>query len=50
MFWLCKFVFGAHPYYAMKPLYFQLDFYRGEFANDPSVSWPLVCSIVYSVE
>ena len=20
----CKFIFGSHPYYAMKPLYFQL--------------------------
>lgn len=24
IFWLCKFIFGAHPHYAMKPLYFQL--------------------------
>ena len=23
-FWLCKFVFGSHPYYAIKPLYFRL--------------------------
>ena len=23
-FWLCKFVFGSHPYYAIKPLYFPL--------------------------
>ena len=23
-FWLCKFVFGSHPYYATKPLYFPL--------------------------
>ena len=23
-FWLCKFVFGFHPYYAIKPLYFHL--------------------------
>ena len=23
MFWLCKFVFRSHPYYAMKPLYFR---------------------------
>ena len=22
MFWLCKFVFGSHPYYVVKPLYF----------------------------
>ena len=24
MFWLCKFIFGSHPHYAMKPLYFRL--------------------------
>ena len=24
-FWLCKFVFGSHPHYAIKPLYFPLD-------------------------
>ena len=24
MFWLCKFIFGSHPYYAIKPLYFRL--------------------------
>ena len=24
-FWLCKFVFGSHPHYAIKPLYFRLD-------------------------
>ena len=24
VFWLCKFVFGSHPYYAVKPLYFRL--------------------------
>ena len=24
VFWLCKFVFGSHPHYAMKPLYFRL--------------------------
>ena len=24
VFWLCKFVFGSHPHYAMKPLYFHL--------------------------
>ena len=23
-FWLCKFVFGSHPHYAIKPLYFHL--------------------------
>ena len=23
-FWLCKFVFGSHPYYAIKSLYFPL--------------------------
>ena len=23
-FWLCKFIFGSHPHYAMKPLYFLL--------------------------
>ena len=23
-FWLCKFVFGSHPHYAIKPLYFPL--------------------------
>ena len=23
-FWLCKFVFGSHPHYAKKPLYFPL--------------------------
>ena len=23
-FWLCKFIFGSHPYYAVKPLYFRL--------------------------
>ena len=23
-FWLCKFVFGSHPHYAIKPLYFNL--------------------------
>ena len=23
-FWLCKFIFDSHPYYAMKPLYFRL--------------------------
>ena len=23
-FWLCKFIFGSHPYYAVKPLYFWL--------------------------
>ena len=22
MFWFCKFVFGSHPYYVVKPLYF----------------------------
>ena len=22
--WLCKFLFGLHPHYAVKPLYFQL--------------------------
>ena len=24
VFWLCKFVFGSHTYYAVKPLYFHL--------------------------
>ena len=24
MFWLCKFIFGAHPHYVVKPLYFYL--------------------------
>ena len=24
VFWLCKFVFGSHPHYAIKPLYFRL--------------------------
>ena len=24
MFWLCKFIFSSHPYYVIKPLYFQL--------------------------
>ena len=24
MLWLCKFVFGSHPHYAIKPLYFRL--------------------------
>ena len=24
VFWLCKFIFGSHPYYAVKPLYFCL--------------------------
>ena len=24
LFWLCKFVFGSHPHYAIKPLYFHL--------------------------
>ena len=24
VFWLCKFVFGSHTHYAMKPLYFHL--------------------------
>ena len=24
MFWLCKFIFGSHPHYAVKSLYFQL--------------------------
>ena len=24
MFWLCKFIFGFHPHYAVKPLYFRL--------------------------
>ena len=24
VFWLCKFVFGSHPHYAVKPLYFRL--------------------------
>ena len=24
MFWLCKFIFGSHPYYAIKPFYFRL--------------------------
>ena len=23
-FWICKFVFGSHPHYAIKPLYFRL--------------------------
>ena len=23
-FWICKFVFGSHPHYAIKPLYFHL--------------------------
>ena len=23
-FWLCKFIFGSHPHYAVKPLYFWL--------------------------
>ena len=23
-FWLCKFVFGSHPHYAVKPVYFRL--------------------------
>ena len=23
-FWVCKFIFGSHPYYIVKPLYFQL--------------------------
>ena len=23
-FWLCKFIFGFHPHYAIKPLYFRL--------------------------
>ena len=22
-FWLCKFIFGSHPHYAIKPLYFR---------------------------
>ena len=24
VFWLCKFVFGSHPHYTVKPLYFRL--------------------------
>ena len=24
VFWLCKFVFGSHPHYAIKPLHFRL--------------------------
>ena len=24
-FWLCKFIFGSYPYYAVKPLYFHLS-------------------------
>ena len=24
VFWLCKLVFGSHPHYAIKPLYFRL--------------------------
>ena len=24
IFWLCKFIFGSHSHYAVKPLYFQL--------------------------
>ena len=23
-FWLCMFIFGSHPHYVVKPLYFQL--------------------------
>ena len=23
-FWLCKFIFGSHPHYAVKPIYFRL--------------------------
>ena len=23
-FWLCKFIFGSYPHYAVKPLYFRL--------------------------
>ena len=23
-FWLCKFIFGSHPHYAVKPFYFRL--------------------------
>ena len=23
-FWLCKFIFGSHPHYVVKPLYFRL--------------------------
>ena len=23
-FWLCKFIFGSHPHYTVKPVYFQL--------------------------
>ena len=24
LFWFCKFIFGSHPHYAVKPLYFRL--------------------------
>ena len=27
-FWLCKFIFGSHPHYAVKPLYFRLEIGR----------------------
>ena len=36
MFWLCKFVFGSHPHYAVKPMYFQLA-----IKNSVRVSLPL---------
>ena len=29
-FWLCKFIFGSHPYYTVKPLYVQLDILRSD--------------------
>ena len=44
-FWLCKFIFGSHLHYAVKPLYFC----RSEFAVGPSISGSFVCAVGHSI-
>ena len=44
-FWLCKFIFGSHPHYAVKPLYFC----RNESAVGPYIFGSFVCAVGHSV-
>lgn len=53
MFWLCKFIFGSHPHYAVKLVYFWLAikiFDSSKFAIGPYVLGPSICSVVYFAE
>lgn len=48
-FWLCKFVFGFHPHYVVKPLYFQLALKISAEVSLPVPGSP-VCVIRYFAE